>query len=62
MNAQLPIEGQKVQVKLNDGDWQEAVFRDENFVDLYGLPLGFEKVAQWRPVVSTTRKNVSTQA
>jgi hypothetical protein len=50
MNGQLPIEGQKVQVKLKEGDWQEAVYRGENFVDVYGLPLGFDKIAEWRAI------------
>jgi hypothetical protein len=57
MNSPLPIEGQQVQVKLKDGDWQEAVYRDENFVDLYGLPLEFDKILRWRPMSSNTHVN-----
>ena len=26
MNRQVPIEGQKVDVRLEDGDWQDAVY------------------------------------
>jgi hypothetical protein len=57
MNRQLPIEGQKVQVKLKQGEWQDAVYQDENFVDLYGLPLGYEKVLEWRAVASADHIN-----
>jgi hypothetical protein len=51
MNNQLPNESQKVQVKLMEGDWQDAVFREKQFVDLYGLPLDADKVLEWRPLV-----------
>lgn len=51
MNKQLPIDGQKIHVKLKEGEWQEATYRDDNFVDLYGLPLGFAKILEWRPLV-----------
>ncbi len=53
MNGPLPVEGQKVEVKLVEGDWQEAVYRDANFVDLYGLPLEVEKISEWRAVAVT---------
>ena len=61
MNSSLPIEGQQVQVKLKEGDWQEAVYRDDNFVDLYGLPLDFDKILQWRPASSSAHVNGGTQ-
>lgn len=51
MNTQLPIDGQTIHVKLKEGEWQEATYRDENFVDLYGLPLEVDKILEWRPVV-----------
>ena len=51
MNKQLPIDGQTIQVKLKEGEWQQATYRDDNFVDLYGLPLGFDKILEWRPLV-----------
>lgn len=64
MNKQLPIEGQKVQVKLREGDWQDAVYRENHFVDLYGLPLDADKVLEWRAPVPDTqarpaRRNMS---
>lgn len=46
-----PMEGQQVQIKLYDGDWQDAVYRDGSFIDHYGLPLDEAKIAQWRPAV-----------
>jgi len=49
MKGELPLERQAVQVKLNDGDWQPAVYQDGQFVDLYGLPLDHLKVTSWRP-------------
>jgi hypothetical protein len=57
MNGRLPIEGEKVQVKLKEGDWQDAVYRGENFVDLYGLPLDAEKISEWRSVAVTPAVN-----
>lgn len=49
MKGELPMERQSVQVKLNDGDWQPAVYQDGQFVDLYGLPLDHRKIDGWRP-------------
>ncbi len=48
MKGELPLERQAVQVKLNDGDWQSAIYQDGQFVDLYGLPLDHRKVSSWR--------------
>lgn len=49
MKGELPMERQSVQVKINDGDWQPAIYQDGQFVDLYGLPLDHLKVTSWRP-------------
>ena len=57
MNSQLPIEGQKIQVKLRDGEWQDAVYRNDDFIDVYGLPLSFDKILAWRPANSNGRSN-----
>jgi hypothetical protein len=57
MNGQLPDEGQKVQVRLKQGDWQDAVYREDNFVDLYGLPLGLDKVLEWRAMATKPAVN-----
>jgi hypothetical protein len=52
-----PIEGQQIQVKLKDGEWQEATYREGTYVDLYGLPLAADKVLAWRPASSHTHMN-----
>jgi hypothetical protein len=57
MNSQLPIEGQKIQVKLRDGDWQDATYRNDDFIDVYGLPLSFDKILAWRPANANGRSN-----
>ena len=49
MKGELPAERQAVQVKVDDGDWQPAVYQDGQFVDLYGLPLDHKKISSWRP-------------
>ncbi|WP_395680817.1 hypothetical protein [Dokdonella sp.] len=49
MNSRLPENGQKVQVKLRAGEWQDAIYRGDDFVDRYGLPLAFDKIQEWRP-------------
>ena len=49
MKGELPMDRQAVQVKINDGDWQPAVYQDGQFVDLYGLPLDHRKITSWRP-------------
>lgn len=49
MKGELPMERQAVQVKINDGEWQPAIYQDGQFVDLYGLPLDHRKVTSWRP-------------
>ena len=49
MKGELPMDRQAVQVKINDGDWQAAVYQDGQFVDLYGLPLDGTKISIWRP-------------
>jgi len=49
MKGELPMDRQPVQVKVDDGDWQAAVYQDGQFVDLYGLPLNHRKITSWRP-------------
>ena len=53
MRGELPMDRQAVQVKINDGDWQAAVYQDGQFVDLYGLPLDHRKISSWRPAGGT---------
>jgi hypothetical protein len=49
MKGELPLERQPVQVRLDNGDWQAAVYQDGQFVDLYGLPLNHRRISGWRP-------------
>jgi hypothetical protein len=49
MNSRLPDEGDNVQVRLREGEWQDAIYRGDDFVDRYGLPLAFDKIQEWRP-------------
>ena len=44
----LPSDRQPVEVKLEKGDWQPAVYRNGQFIDGYGLPLDLRRVASWR--------------
>ncbi len=46
-----PMEGQQVQVKLYDGQWQDATYRRGGYIDRYGLPLDPTRIAQWRSTV-----------
>ena len=48
MHTELPAERQPVEVRFNADDWQPAVFRHGQFVDMYGLPLDSEKITDWR--------------
>jgi len=60
MKGELPMERQAVQVKINDGEWQPAIYQDGQFVDLYGLPLDHRKVTSWRPAGSSTGGHPAT--
>lgn len=61
MNRQVPIEGQKVEVRLEDGDWQDAVYAHEVFTDSYGLPLDSGKIREWRAIATGPRVNGAGQ-
>lgn len=60
MKGELPMDRQAVQVKINDGDWQPAVYQDGQFVDLYGLPLDHQKISSWRPAGGTANGSVAS--
>jgi hypothetical protein len=59
MKGELPMDRQAVQVKINDGDWQPAMYQDGQFVDLYGLPLDHHKISSWRPAGGSASGAVS---
>ncbi len=50
MQDELPVEGQAVEVRVGNGDWQGAVYRNGRFVDRYGLSLGRRSITAWRPL------------
>jgi hypothetical protein len=49
-NEQLPSNGQVVQVRVGNGEWQHATFRDGEFIDAYGMPLDRRRITGWRPL------------
>jgi|GEM_PF-5097934 len=62
MTKNPPAEGQQVQVKLFDGDWQAATYRGGGYIDTYGLPLDPTRIAQWRPAAGTVQPHVAEPA
>ena len=48
MVTELPSERQTVEVNFDGNAWQPAVFRNGQFVDIYGLPLDRQKISGWR--------------
>lgn len=52
MTKTPPTEGQQVQVKLYDGQWQDATYRDGGYIDGFGLPLDPTRVSQWRASIA----------
>ena len=49
MDDKLPTERQVLEVRLGTGEWQPAMFRDGQFVDMYGIPLERRRISSWRP-------------
>jgi hypothetical protein len=48
-NDKLPMDRQVIEVRLGTDQWQPAMFRDGEFVDMYGIPLERRKISSWRP-------------
>jgi|KBSMisStaDraftv2_1062788.scaffolds.fasta_scaffold375093_4 hypothetical protein len=48
MVTELPTDRQTVEVNFDGNVWQPAIFRNGQFVDIYGLPLNPEKISSWR--------------
>jgi hypothetical protein len=48
-NDKLPMDRQVIEVRLGTAEWQPAMFRDGEFVDMYGIPLERRKISSWRP-------------
>lgn len=60
MKGELPQERQSVQIRINNGDWQPAIYQDGQFVDLYGLPLDHNRITSWRPAGGTPEGSTAT--
>jgi len=48
-NDKLPMDRQVIEVRLGTDEWQPAMFRDGEFVDMYGIPLERRRISSWRP-------------
>jgi len=48
-NDKLPMDRQIIEVRLGTAEWQPAMFREGEFVDMYGIPLERRKISSWRP-------------
>jgi hypothetical protein len=55
-NEKLPMNQQIVEIRLGQGEWQPATFRDGEFVDAYGMPLDRRKISSWRPAGSAANR------
>ena len=54
-SAAGPQEFQAVQVRIRDGAWQPAVYRNGQFIDRYGLPLDPRWISAWEPAGEDAR-------
>ena len=48
-NDKLPMDRQVIEVRMGTDAWQPAMFRDGEFVDMYGIPLERRRISSWRP-------------
>ena len=51
-NERFPMDRQVVEVRVANGDWQPATYRNGEFVDVYGMPLDRRRIKGWRPASS----------
>jgi len=51
MNDKIPTDHQAVDVLVGDDVWQQATYKDGEFVDSYGMPLDRSTISNWRPHV-----------
>lgn len=52
--SELPSEGQRVDVRIGTGDWQQATFRRGEFIDAYGLALDPGRISEWQASSAAT--------
>jgi hypothetical protein len=48
-NDKLPMDRQIIEVRLGTDEWQPAMFRDGEFVDMFGIPIERRRISSWRP-------------
>jgi hypothetical protein len=51
MNNKVPTDQQVVEVLVADDVWQQATYKDGEFVDTYGMSLDRISISDWRPHV-----------
>jgi hypothetical protein len=51
MNNKVPTDHQVVEVLVGDDVWQQATYKDGEFVDTYGMSLDRSSISNWRPHV-----------
>ena len=52
MNNKIPTDHQVVEVLVGDDVWQQATYKEGEFVDGYGMPLERSSISNWRPQVA----------
>ena len=63
MNNKVPTDQQVVEVLVGDDVWQQATFKDGEFVDTYGMSLDRSSILDWRPhVLALANPNPSASA
>ena len=51
MDNKVPTDHQVVEVLVGDDVWQQATYKDGEFVDTYGMSLDRSSISNWRPTV-----------
>ena len=60
MNNKVPTDQQVVEVLVGDDVWQQATYKDGEFVDTYGMSLDRSSISDWRPhVLAPENPNLS---
>jgi hypothetical protein len=63
MNNKVPTDQQVVEVLVGDDAWQQATYKDGEFVDTYGMPLERSSISDWRPhVLAPANSNSAASA
>jgi len=49
MNNKVPTDQQVVEVLVGDDVWQQATYKEGEFVDAFGMSLDRSSISDWRP-------------